>query len=99
MAELGVGAKVRAAFELSPTILSITGLDDGRLIEVNDAFVRAIGYSREELIGRPVAELGIWVDHSQREEGLKTLRAGGSIRDVEARFRTKRGEELVTIAS
>jgi PAS domain S-box-containing protein len=99
MSDSGVASKLRAAFELTPTILTVTGLDDGRLIEVNDAFLRATGYAREDVIGRPVLEIGVWVDPGQREAGLAHLRQGRPIRDVEARFRTKTGEELVAIAS
>src|ERR1051326_5569246 len=99
MTDLGVAAKLKGAFELSPTILAVTALDDGRIVEVNDAFLRVMGYTREEVMGRRVSEVGLWADPAQREEGLRTLRAGGSIRDVEARFRTKRGDELVVIAS
>jgi PAS domain S-box-containing protein len=99
MSDAGVAGKLRAAFELTPTILTVTGLDDGRLIEVNDAFLRATGYAREEVIGRPVLDIGVWVDPKQREEGLAVLRQGRPVRDMEARFRTKGGEELVAIAS
>ena len=53
MTDLGMAAKLRAALELSPTILAVTDLEDGRLLEVNDAFLRATGYVREEIIGRP----------------------------------------------
>jgi hypothetical protein len=31
MTDLDVAAKLRAAFEVSPTILAVTSLDDGRL--------------------------------------------------------------------
>ena len=92
-------AKLQAVFELTPTILTVTGLDDGRIIEVNDAFLQATGYERDEVIGRSVPEIAVWVDPTQREEGLATLRAGGSIRNVEARFRTKNGRELVALAN
>jgi PAS domain S-box-containing protein len=99
MTEVGAAAKLRAAFELSPTILAVTSLDDGRLLEVNDAFLRATGYTREEIIGRPIPEIGIWADPSRREAGLAGLRQGRPVRDMEAHFRTKRGDELVTIAN
>src|SRR5262245_32306125 len=92
-------AKLQAVFELTPTILTVTGLDDGRIIEVNDAFLQATGYERDEATGRSVPEIAVWVDPRQREEGLATLRAGGSIRNVEARFRTKNGRELVALAN
>jgi PAS domain S-box-containing protein len=93
------GARLQAVFELTPTILTVTGLDDGRIVEVNDAFLLATGYSRDEVIGRSVPEIAVWVDPAQREEGLAALRAGRSIRNVEARFRSKGGRELVAITN
>ena len=99
MRDPGWAAKLRAVFELSPTVLAITDLDDARIVEVNDAFLRVTGYTRDEVIGRSVPELGVWVDLSQRDQGVAELRAGRSIRDVEARFRTKGGQEIVAIAN
>ena len=92
-------ARLQAVFELSPTILAVTGLDDGRFVEVNDAFLLATGYSREEVIGRSVPDIAVWVDPAQREEGVAALRQGRSIRNVEARFRAKSGREFVAIAN
>jgi PAS domain S-box-containing protein len=99
MTDLGVAAKLRAAFELSPTILAVTSLDTGHLLEVNDAFLRAMGYTREEIIGRSIPEIGLWTDPGRREEGLDGLRQGRPVRDLEARFRTKHGDEIVAIAN
>jgi PAS domain S-box-containing protein len=93
------GSRLQAVFELTPTILTVTGLDDGRIVEVNDAFLLATGYSRDEVIGRSVPDIAVWVDPAQREEGLAALRAGRSIRNVEARFRSKGGRELVAITN
>jgi len=90
-------AKLRAVFGLSPTILCITGLKDGRIRDVNDAFLRTTGYTREEILGRTVTELGLWLDPNLREQGMKSLRAGTRIHDVEARFRMKNGEERVAV--
>ena len=39
-------ARLQAVFELSPTILTVTGLDDGRIVEVNNAFLLATGYDK-----------------------------------------------------
>ena len=92
-------ARLKAVFELSPTILTVTGLDDGRIVEVNDAFLFATGYSRDEVIGRSVPDIAVWVDPRQRDAGLAELRAGRSIRNVEARFRAKNGREIVAITN
>jgi PAS domain S-box-containing protein len=99
MTDPGTAARLRAAFELSPTILSISDLETGRMLEVNEAFLRITGWTREEVIGRPIPDIGFWTDPGQRAGGLEALRAGGTVRDMEARFRTKSGEEVVALAN
>jgi PAS domain S-box-containing protein len=89
MTDAGTAAKLRAAFELSPAILAVSDLETGALLEINEAFLRITGWTREEIIGRPIPEL----------RGLETLRAGGTVRDVETRLRTKSGSEVVAIAN
>jgi len=90
-------AKWRAIFGLSPIILCITGLEDGRIREVNETFLDTTGYTREEILGRTVTDLGLWLDLEQRERGMKSLQARTPIRGIETRFRMKNGEERVTV--
>jgi PAS domain S-box-containing protein len=94
---LSIEAKLRTAFELSPTVLAITTAGEGRFLEVNEAFVRLHGYAREEVIGRTVSELNLWVDARQRTEALASLTAGSPVRNVETRMRTRSGDERVCI--
>jgi PAS domain S-box-containing protein len=47
-------------FFSSPTWLGFTKLHDGRFLEVNHAFERITGFSREETIGRTSLEIGLW---------------------------------------
>jgi len=95
----GFGEKLRAVFGLSPTILCLTGLGDGRVRDANDAFLSTSGYTREEILGRTPVELGLWVDPAQREEGIRQLKAGRTVRGMECRFRVKSGDERVTVLS
>jgi PAS domain S-box-containing protein len=95
----GFGEKLRAVFGLSPTILCLTGLGDGRVRDANDAFLSTSGYSREEILGRTPVELGLWVDPAQRDEGIRLLKAGQTVRGMDCRFRVKSGEERVTVLS
>ncbi|HVS32895.1 MAG TPA: ATP-binding protein [Thermoanaerobaculia bacterium] len=87
--------KFSIAFERSPLALTITSLDDGRLVEVNEGFERLSGYTRGEAIGRPPDELGLWVDPETRAGRFALMRAGLPVQDIEARFRIRNGTELI----
>jgi PAS domain S-box-containing protein len=71
------------AFHQSPNPLVIGELEDGRYIEVNEAFLRIVGKSREEVIGRLPLEMGLWRDSESRREMIAKLKREGSIRDYE----------------
>jgi len=90
-------AKFSTAFNLSPLILAITTLADGRLIEVNESFVQITGYSRGEALGQTPDELGLWVDPTERQAGLHTLSAGHTIHSAEALFRMKDGSHRTCV--
>ena len=40
------------AFHSNPMAMSISTLQDGRYVDVNDGYLRMLGYSRDEVIGR-----------------------------------------------
>jgi PAS domain S-box-containing protein len=85
--------KFSAAFNQSPLPMIITSLDDRRVTEVNESFVRLSGHTREEAVGRTSDELRLLAEWEQRDEGLKAIRAGERVYRFEARFLTKSGEE------
>ena len=59
--------RFKTAFQLCPDVVSISGLDDGVLLHVNETFTRWSGYSEEEAIGRSAFDLNLWVDRNQRD--------------------------------
>jgi len=91
--------KLSKIFRTSPTLINLTSTKTHRYLEVNDAFERITGYSREEVIGRTTMELGIWADTERRSELLQQLQAEGRVRDAEFRFRTKSGEIRIGLLS
>jgi two-component system, cell cycle sensor histidine kinase and response regulator CckA len=80
------------AFQSSPMSLSINSLDDGRILAVNDYFLRTTGYTREELLGHTSLELNFWPSQAERDKAIELLRQHGSVHDVESTFVTKSGE-------
>ncbi|HYD83139.1 MAG TPA: PAS domain S-box protein, partial [Opitutus sp.] len=80
------------SFEANPAFMTIGRLADGRLLEVNPAFIRGSGYTREEVIGRSTLELNLWMTTGERDEFVRRMQQDGVVRDFEANFRTKSGE-------
>jgi len=87
------------AFRASPAALVITRLRDGCIIDVNASYMRLLKYRREELIGRSVTELNIYVNPDERVEFVRMLREQGSIRDYETSVRARSGEIRVVLCS
>ncbi len=87
------------AFNASPLSVTLTSLQTGKLIEVNQTFINVSGYSREESIGRSSIELGLWMNDQARDELVRTLAANGHVRNLECRLRTRRAEEVIGLLS
>lgn len=87
------------AFHASPDPVSITRLRDGCLVDVNESFLRASGYSRDEVLGRGSVELGLWDSESERDRLLTELKIRGSVRDFECVFYSKAREPRTTLTS
>ncbi len=89
-------ARYEAAFRLSPFRLTINRLDDGRFLEVNDAFLHDLRRTREEVIGRTSVELGLWADPTMRERYIQRLRAEGTIVELEFAGYERDGRREIT---
>ena len=86
-------------FHSSPNPANVTRLDDGLYLEVNDAWTRVFGWTREEAIGRTSIELGIWADPRDRHAMVLALERGEKMHDTETHMRRKDGEELTMLLS
>lgn len=86
------------AFKLSPIPMSLTKLSDGTFININDAFVKLLGYSYEDVKGLRTTDMNIW-DKELREKTLSRLKISGLIKDLELKIRNKEGKEIDTITT
>jgi diguanylate cyclase (GGDEF)-like protein/PAS domain S-box-containing protein len=80
-------AKFATVFRTCPEAISISTLDDGVYLEVNEAYERIFGYARAQVIGRSALDLGVWVDALERKEMVRRLRQHGRVEDFETRIR------------
>ena len=91
-------AKFRAVFANSP--VSVALLTVGRVfVDVNQAFVEAGGYEREEVIGRGVTDVGLWFAGDDRTRFLEAFFRDGRISDFETVIRRKDGRLMQVLLS
>jgi PAS domain S-box-containing protein len=87
-----VQEKYAKAFLAVPDAITISDLDSGQFIEVNDAATALFGYSRDELIGKSASELGIWLKEEDRASFIDQLMKHGRVHGYEVVERRKSGE-------
>jgi PAS domain S-box-containing protein len=86
-------------FRASPTGIFITRLSDGLFLDVNEAFLRIVEYSADEVIGHSSPELNIWVNPEDRERIISVLRQQGRTENREIKLRRKDGEVVDVLSS
>jgi PAS domain S-box-containing protein len=91
--------KFTKVFRSSPIAFSITTVAEGRFIDVNEAFERRYGHSRQDLLGRTVFDIGVWDNPAERFQMLREIKQHGRIRNRVTRFRSRCGEVLETVYS
>jgi len=83
--------KFNKAFQLSPAGIALTNLITKKYIDVNESFLKIIGFEKEEIIGHTSQDTEFMNlnDHQQILEEIKTK---GSVRNREVVFKKKSGE-------
>jgi PAS domain S-box-containing protein len=79
--------------------ITISRMADGLFVDVNDAFLRIIGYEREQIVGRRIADLGIWNEIERRPELVQRLQDHGRYHDEELTFVRGDGSHGVALVS
>jgi PAS domain S-box-containing protein len=89
--EVEAQKRFESIFNSNPAPMALS-LMPGRQIElINDAFVNSLGYSREEILGRTSAELGLFANQAELEAVAVLIRTKGVLRGREIQLRRKDG--------
>ena len=86
-------------FRSGPVAMSITTVADERFIDVNEKYCSFSGYSREEIIGRRIKDLNLWVNPEDRASVVQQLLKEGAVRGFELKLRRRSGEVRDVLAS
>lgn len=101
--------KFSKAFKYCADIIGIATLDDGRYIEVSEAFFNTFGYTRSEVLGKISTSheqdllqnkhFPLWVSTEEREKLFHQLKTDGFFKNLEAHWCTKSGEIRIGLYS
>ena len=95
-----VEAEIRASeerfstmFQSNPCAMTMMTYPEGRIVNSNEAWLKAFGHTLNDVIGRTTAELKLWLRPDKREEAYSLLEKHGFIRNMESAFVAKDGSK------
>ena len=92
--------KFRKAFEASIDACYISMVDEGYFIDVNDAFFKTYGLTKDETVGKTALELGLYAHGpGDREKMVALIKENGFFTDLELMGRRKNGEAFPVLMS
>lgn len=91
--------KFTKLFESNPSLMAISLLPDRRIVDVNRSFLDVLGYSREELVGHTIAELGLFPEPDAAEMVASQLQNAGRVKDQKLMITARDGRILCGLFS
>lgn len=91
--------KFAKSFQSSPDAITISSIETGKFIDLNNGFCEMSGYSREEALGHSADELHIWDNVEHRKQMVELLKRDGHVHHFETTLRRRSGEALRCLLS
>ncbi|MDD2715285.1 MAG: PAS domain S-box protein [Candidatus Wallbacteria bacterium] len=91
--------KFSRIFNASPTIITLSSLENGTFIDVNAEFLRLFEYDKTEILNKSALTMTIWYDLNDRNRIVTMLKQNERFRNQEVKFFTKSGRVLTFLFS
>lgn len=85
--------KFSKAFKSAPVLMTISTIDNGTYIDINDTFINETGYTREQAIGVTSLDLG-FITRDDRDKLKRILETKGRIGETELKLRKADGNYM-----
>ena len=92
-------ARFSTIFHSSPVSISLVRMKDNQLIDINDAWQKMTGFSREEAIGRTAIKLNLYVNPGDRDQLISRLSGEGMVKNFEFKALHKSGSLIDVLMS
>ncbi len=89
----------RKLFNVNLDKMTIVNLHTGKFVDVNEEYVRATGYSRDEVVGKRSRDYNAYVNPDDNLRLVQELKDRGEIRNLEIAFRNKDGAVVPCLLS
>lgn len=83
--------KFATAFQSNSAMMAISFFDEGNYLDINNAFLETLNYTRYEVIGKTNKELALFPDSNLRDNIINDLSRNIPVRKQEILMRTKDG--------
>jgi diguanylate cyclase (GGDEF)-like protein/PAS domain S-box-containing protein len=70
----------------------ISKMEDGLILDANEAFEHLVGHTRTEVLGQTTLQLGIWADPVERTKVINHMATFGRLREYDVLGKTKDGQ-------
>ncbi|MDD2732984.1 MAG: response regulator [Desulfuromonadaceae bacterium] len=85
-------ASLKTLFDVAPLAIVVSTLPGGIIQEINHAFSKDFGFTRDTAIGKTGIEIGLWDDNDERDHFLKQTHEQQGISGFSAELKTITGE-------
>jgi PAS domain S-box-containing protein len=83
--------RFESLFRNNPALMALSSLPDRVVSDVNDTFLRTLGYVREEVIGKTSSEIGLFISPEKHTAQMNQMLADGRLSNIELQVRRKDG--------
>jgi PAS domain S-box-containing protein len=83
--------KFAKLFLMSPDGIVLMDRDDLKIEDVNETFITAFGFRKEEVLGKTLLELHVFAEEQVGESALEQLQRTGKILHLDIEFKSKSG--------
>jgi len=86
--------KFNKIFNSNPSLMALSSVRDGTFIDVNESFLKKLGYKRDEVLGKTSVSLDLFFQPEKQLEALGNLEKEKKISDIELNVKKKNGEMI-----
>ena len=92
-------AQLEKVFQSNPAALLRTSLDEARILDINESFVRMFGFGRAELLGAKTTSFDLWADPAERSAFYARVHSKERIENMPVTLKRSNGESFEALIS